>query len=169
MKTNVRKLSLTAIFAALATVGSLLSFPFLGAKCAPVQHVVNVLCAIFVGPWYGVACAFVTSLIRNLLGWGSPLAFPGSMCGVLLASLLYKYLKKRPFAYIGEVFGTSVLGGMLAFPIARFVLGNTQAALFTFVVPFLISTGTGTVIAAVIVETMAVSGLLNTLKQHSWA
>lgn len=161
---NLKKLTLTAIFAAIAIVGSLLSFPVFGSKCAPVQHLINVLCAIFVGPWYGLACAFIASLIRNFLGLGTLLAFPGSMCGVLLAGLLYKLVKQRWTAYIGEVFGTAVIGGMLAFPIAALLMGNEAAALFTFVVPFLISTVAGTLIAIVVIEIMAKSGLLARFK-----
>ena len=164
-KTNVKKLSITALFAAVAVVGSMFSFPVFGAKCAPVQHLVNVLCAVLVGPWWGLAAAFVASLIRNLLALGSPLAFPGSMCGVLLAGLLYQYGKKLPLAYIGEVFGTGIIGGMLAFPIAAFIMGNEAAALFTFVVPFLISTCGGTIIAAVITLPMKKAGLLDKMKQ----
>lgn len=163
-KFNLKKLVLTALLAAIAVVGSMLSFPVFGSKCAPVQHIVNVFCAVFVGPWWGLACAFVASLIRNLMGLGTLLAFPGSMCGVLLASLLYKYGKKLPLAYIGEIFGTSVIGGMLAFPIARLIMNNSAAALFTFVVPFLISTAAGTIIAAVIITIMDASGSLKYLK-----
>ena len=74
---NIKKLTLTALFAAVAVVGSLFSFPVFGSKCAPVQHLVNVLCALTVGPWWGLAQAFAASLIRNLMGLGSPLAFPG--------------------------------------------------------------------------------------------
>lgn len=105
-KIKLKKLVLTAVFAAVAVVGSLFSFPVFGSKCAPVQHLINVLCAVILGPGYGVAAAFVSSLIRNLLGLGTLLAFPGSMCGALLAGLLYHYIKKLPAAYIGEVFGT---------------------------------------------------------------
>ena len=108
-KSNLKKLTVTAILAAVAVVGSLFSFPVFGSKCAPVQHLVNILCAVTVGPWWALAQAFIASLIRNLLGLGSPLAFPGSMCGALLGGLLYKYGKKLPFAYIGEVVG-AVLG-----------------------------------------------------------
>ena len=43
-KFNIKKLTLTALFAAVAVVGSLFSFPVFGAKCAPVQHLVNILC-----------------------------------------------------------------------------------------------------------------------------
>ncbi len=80
-KANIRKLTVTALFAAVAVVGSMFSFPVFGAKCAPVQHLVNILCAVLVGPWWGLAAAFIASLIRNLLGLGSLLAFPGSMLG----------------------------------------------------------------------------------------
>lgn len=146
--------------AALAVVGSFVSFPVAGSKCAPVQHLVNILCAVFVGPWWGVTCAFIASLIRNLLALGSPLAFPGSMCGALLAGLLYKYLKKTPVAYVGELVGTGLIGGMLSYPIALFVMGNDKAALFTFVIPFLISSLGGTIIAVIIVTALSKTGVL---------
>ena len=86
-KFNLKKLTVTAILAAVAVVGSLFSFPVFGSKCAPVQHLVNILCAVTVGPWWALAQAFIAALIRNLLGLGSPLAFPGSMCGALLGGV----------------------------------------------------------------------------------
>ena len=164
-KTDMKKMTVTAIFAAVAVVGSLFSFPVFGSKCAPVQHLVNVLCAVLVGPWWAIAQAFVASLVRNLLGLGSPLAFPGSMCGALLAGLLYKYGKKLPFAYIGEVFGTGIIGGMLSYPIAYFVTGNQAAALFTFVIPFLISTCGGTILAIILTLPLKRNGMLGKMKQ----
>ena len=112
----------------------------------------------------GLAQAFIASLIRNLLALGSPLAFPGSMCGALLGGLLYKYGKKLPFAYIGEVVGTGIIGGMLSYPVAYLVMGNTAAALFTFVVPFLISTCGGTIIAMIITIPLKKSGMLAKMK-----
>ncbi|NCB93182.1 MAG: energy coupling factor transporter S component ThiW [Clostridia bacterium] len=159
--TNIKKMTLTAIFAAIAVVGSLFSFPVFGSRCAPVQHLVNILCAVLLGPWWGVAAAFISSLIRNMLALGTLLAFPGSMCGALLSGLLYKYFKKLPLAYVGEVVGTGIIGGMLSYPVAAFVLGNEQAALFTFVVPFLISTCGGTIIAIFVVAALKKTGLLS--------
>ena len=146
--------------AAIAVVGSFVSFPVAGSKCAPVQHLVNILCAVFVGPWWGVACAFIASLIRNLLALGSPLAFPGSMCGALLAGLLYRFVKKTPAAYVGELVGTGLIGGMLSYPVALLVMGNDKAALFTFVIPFLISSLGGTIIAVIIVTALSKTGVL---------
>ena len=161
-KLNLKKLTVTAILAAVAVVGSLFSFPVFGSKCAPVQHL---LCAVTVGPWWALAQAFIASLIRNLLGLGSPLAFPGSMCGALLGGLLYKYGKKLPFAYLGEVAGTGIIGGMLSYPVAYLVMGNKAAALFTFVVPCLISTCGGTLIAIIITLPLKKSGLLGRMKE----
>ena len=165
-KIKLKKLVLTAVFAAVAVVGSLFSFPVFGSKCAPVQHLINVLCAVILGPGYGVAAAFVSSLIRNLLGLGTLLAFPGSMCGALLAGLLYHYIKKLPAAYIGEVFGTAVIGGMLSYPVAAFIMGSNGAALFTFVVPFLISTAGGTLLAVLITVPLKQTGVLDKIKSE---
>lgn len=163
-KINTKKIVVAAIFAALAVVGSLISIPVFGSKCAPVQHLINILSAVFVGPGMATIVAFVASLIRNLLGLGTLLAFPGSMCGAFLAGILYKYVKKLPAAYIGEVFGTGIIGGMLSYPIAAFILGNKAAALFTFVVPFLISTCGGTVLAIIITLALKQGGALEKLK-----
>ena len=161
---NTKKIAITAMMAAIAVVGSTFSFPIFGSKCAPVQHMVNVLCAVFLGPWYGLAAAFIASVIRNLLGLGTLLAFPGSMCGALLSGLLYRKFQTLPAAYAGEVFGTAVIGGILAFPVARLVMGNAGAALFTVVVPFLVSTAGGTAIADVITGVMKGTGVMAVLK-----
>jgi len=163
---NTKKLVLTAIFAAVAVVGSMFSFPVFGSKCAPVQHLVNVLCAVFLGPWWGLAAAFIASVIRNMTGLGTLLAFPGSMCGALLSGILYRKFKALPAAWIGEIFGTAVIGGMLAYPIASLIMGNANAALFTFVVPFLISTAGGTLIAAVITLALQSRGVIAKLREQ---
>ena len=76
---RTRRLALAGVFTALAIVGSFLSFPVAGSKCAPVQHIINILAAVTLGPWYSVGIAFCASLLRNLLGLGSMMAFPGSM------------------------------------------------------------------------------------------
>ena len=160
-KTNIRKLAIAAVLAAVAVVGSLFSFPFLGAKCSPVQHLVNIIGGVYLGPWWSMGTAFVASLIRNLTGLGAPLAFPGSMVGAFLSGAMYHWIfngkplcLRLPMAYIGELFGTSVIGGMLSFPIAYLIMNNTAATLFGFVFPFFASSVVGTVIAAVIVTSL---------------
>ena len=107
-KNNTRKLALAAVFTAVAVVGSLFSFPVFGSKCAPVQHIVNILCAVFLGPVWGVCVAFAASLLRNLLGLGSLMAFPGSMIGALLCGLAYMAMKGKtaalPVTLLAEIF-----------------------------------------------------------------
>lgn len=157
---GTQKLALAGIYCAIAVVGSTLSFPVFGSKCSPVQHLINVLCAVTLGPWWGLMVAFVSSLLRNLFGLGTLLAFPGSMCGVLLSGLLYKYSRKLPLAYLGEIVGTGIIGGLLSYPIGRYIIGIPNIGAFTFIVPFLISTGVGTLIAFIIVSAIRSRNIL---------
>lgn len=99
---NIRKLTIAGVLVAVAVVGSLFSIPVFGAKCSPVQHMVNVLGAVLLGPGYAVGMAFAAALIRNLLGLGSLLAFPGSMIGALLCGVAYRLCPKLPAAYAGR-------------------------------------------------------------------
>ncbi|MDO4787749.1 MAG: energy coupling factor transporter S component ThiW [Johnsonella sp.] len=163
---DIKRLALAAIFSAVSIIGSLYHFPIFGSKCAPVQHMVNILSAVFLGPYYALASAFCTSVIRNLLGIGTLLAFPGSMPGAFLAGLLYQRTKTLSFAYLGEIIGTALIGGILSYPIAYFIIGNRDAAIFTFVLPFLISTAGGTLIALLITKTMEKTGMLQGLKKE---
>ena len=91
---TTRKLAMAGVFTALAVVGSMLSVPIASSKCAPVQHMINILSAVLLGPGYSVGIAFVASLLRNVLGLGSFLAFPGSMVGALCCGLVYAMCKK---------------------------------------------------------------------------
>ena len=137
--------------------------PVGASKCFPIQHMVNVLSAVFLGPWYGVGIAFCTSLIRNLLGTGTLLAFPGSMIGALCCGLVYKYSGKLTFTYVAEIIGTGIIGGILAYPVAAFVMGK-EVALFVYVVPFLVSTVGGTLIAAVLITALKQNHVLEKLQ-----
>ena len=168
MKTkNTRKLALAGILCAVAVVGSLFSFPVLGSKCSPVQHMVNILCAVLLGPGYGLGAAFGAALIRNLLGLGSLLAFPGSMFGALVCGLVYAKTKNILGTLIGEVLGTAILGGLCAYPIAIFFMGQSAAGLafYAYIVPFLISTAGGAVISAVLIYSLKKSGVLHTMQE----
>lgn len=146
---KTKKLVLAGVLTALAVVGSLISIPVGASKCSPVQHLVNVLAAVMLGPWWSLLMGFVAALVRNLLGIGTLFAFPGSMCGALLAGLLYKYGKKLPFALLGELVGTGIIGAILTYPIATFIMGK-ETALFAMVIPFSISSFGGVIIAAII-------------------
>ncbi|HWQ29702.1 MAG TPA: energy coupling factor transporter S component ThiW [Negativicutes bacterium] len=151
---QTKKLTLSALLIALGTIaGNIIFIPVGAAKCFPVQHTINVMSAVLLGPGYAVANAFLISLLRNILGTGSLLAFPGSMLGAYLAGILYQKLGSKIYAVMGEIFGTGILGGLLAFPIARLLMGKDVAAFF-FVVPFLVSTLGGSAIGYAILTVL---------------
>ena len=148
---TTKKIVLSGILIAIATVLGTFSIPILGAKASPIQHFVNVIAGVSLGPIYGVSCAFVSALIRNILATGSLLAFPGSMVGVFFAGILYKKFKKIEFAVIGEVIGTGIIGAILAYPLAAFVLGK-EVALFVYIIPFSISSILGSIMAYILLK-----------------
>ncbi|WP_455542686.1 energy coupling factor transporter S component ThiW [Intestinibacter sp.] len=164
--TNLKKLTLTAMLITVAVVGSLFSFPVFASKCSPVQHMVNILCAVLLGPSYGLAAAFAAALIRNLLGLGTLLAFPGSMCGALICAIVYKYTKKIILTCVGEVFGTAILGGLCAYPIAIAFMGKTAGdiAFYAYILPFFVSTAVGAVLSAMLILSLNASGVLKNVQ-----
>ena len=163
---SVKKLALAGMLCALAVVGSVFSFPIFGSKCAPVQHMVNILCAVLLGPYWGLGVAFVASLLRNLLGLGSLMAFPGSMFGALLCGVVYHKTQKLLPTLVGEVFGTSILGGLSAYPVAILLMGKSAGdiAFYAYIVPFLVSTAGGAVIAGVLLAALQRSGALHSMQ-----
>lgn len=166
-KTNTKKLAVAGVFCAVAVVGSMFSFPVFGSKCSPIQHMVNILCAVLLGPGYGLAAAFGAALIRNLLGLGSLMAFPGSMFGALICGLVYQKTKNIPATLLGEVFGTAILGGLCAYPVAIFLMGQSAAGLafYAYVLPFLISTAAGAMISAVLIYSLKKSNILSIMQE----
>lgn len=161
------KLAVAGILCAVAVVGSAFSFPVFGSKCAPVQHLVNVLLAVLCGPWYGLGAAFTASLLRNLLGLGSLLAFPGSMCGALLCGLIYRKTRSLLPTLAAEVFGTGVIGGLLAWPVAILFMGKAAGdiAFYAYIVPFLVSTVGGSVLAGLLLFALERGGSLKSMQQ----
>ena len=162
-KNVTRKLALAGVLTAVAVVGSTIGFPVAGSKCAPVQHMVNILAAVVLGPGWSVGIAFCASLLRNLTGLGSLMAFPGSMVGALLCGLVCRYTKNLKLTCLAETFGTGVLGGIAAYPVAKYVMGSAPAGIFIYVVPFLISTIAGSILAFLLVTILEKGGVLSQL------
>jgi len=161
---NVKKMTIAALITAIGVVSAhIIYIPIGVAKCFPVQHAINLLTAALLGPGYAVGAAFSISLLRNLLGTGSLLAFPGSMIGALLAALLYKKTKKVSYAVVGELFGTGIIGALVSYPVAKYLMGR-EAALFFFIGPFLLSSAAGVLIGTIIFKGIH---RLNIFKEYS--
>lgn len=161
-KNQVQKLAIAGIMCALAVIGSLFAVPVFGSKCAPIQHMVNILCSVLLGPWYGVGVAFVASLLRNLFGLGSLMAFPGSMFGALLCGITFWKTKKYILTIVSEVCGTAVLGGLCAYPIAILFMGKQvgEIAFYAYIIPFLISTLGGALLSVVLISALRKTGVV---------
>ena len=129
---------------------------------------VNILCAVLLGPSYSLGAAFGAALIRNLLGLGSLMAFPGSMFGAIVCGLVYKKTRNIPLTLIGEVLGTSILGGLCAYPVAIFFMGQSGAnlAFYAYIIPFLVSTAGGAIISAVLIYSLKKSNILHKMQEN---
>ena len=154
---NIKRLTLSSMLIALGVIlGNFIYIPIGVSKCFPIQHTINILSAILLGPIYSTGIAFTISLLRNILGTGSLLAFPGSMIGALLAGLMYKMFQNKYLAIIGEVLGTGILGAIVAGYVAKYVMGKQVIGLF-FVYPFMISTAGGAIIAFLLLKVIKIT------------
>ena len=129
------------------------------AKCFPAQHLVNLLSAVMLGPAYAVAIAAMAAVIRNILGLGTLLAFPGGMIGALVAGLAYRATKNMYIAGLGEVVGTGVLGSLVSVWIVAPLIMGKPMALATLMVAFSVSTLGGTVFGFVALHLLRKGGI----------
>jgi energy-coupling factor transport system ATP-binding protein len=120
---------------------------------------VNVLGAVMLGPTYAVGIATIAAIIRNIMGLGTLLAFPGGMIGALLAGLAYRASKNIYLAGLGEIVGTGLLGSIASVLIvAPLFMGKTMA-LATLMLAFSVSTLGGTVIAIIALHLLRKGGI----------
>lgn len=146
------KMVLTAILSAIGVVGgSMFEFTVGVAKVAPMQHLINLVSGVLVGPWWAVTQAFITSLIRNLLGTGTVLAFPGSMIGAFCVGWLFQKTQNLIVAALGELVGTGILGALVAYPIAQWLMGTT-GAVYLFIPSFFLSALVGVIFGYIILK-----------------
>ena len=163
---KLKKLTISAMLVAVAVILSSFSIPIGPSRCFPIQHLCNVLAAVFLGPVYGVSMAFCTALIRNLLGTGSLLAFPGSMVGAFVSAMIFKYTRSK----IGVISWRSDWNrdfrwnALLSDRIHDD--GTESSFILTFVGPFLASTLCGTVIAAVIITALYKSKAVRLIEEY---
>ena len=91
---------------------------------------------------------------------------PGSRCGALLCGLVYWKTRNLPATLAGEVFGTGIIGGLLSYPVAVAFMGVVAGsiAFYAYVVPFLVSTVGGSILAGILVFTLQKSGALKSMR-----
>ena len=147
MKSTTRTIAQAVILVAIgAALAPFTSFPVGIALVNPTQHFVNLVAAVLLGPWWAVAVAAIIGVIRNAMGVGTLLAFPGGMIGALLAGLLYRRLKKLWAAAAGEIVGTGIVAALVSgWLVAPFLMGK-QMPVWFLLASFLGSTVLGTIL-----------------------
>lgn len=110
----LRKLIMAALLASVGVILSGLSIPLGPTRCFPIQHAVNVIAGVLLGPWWAAGAACITSTLRIATGTGTLFAFPGSIPGALAAGLAASVFKRRWIAAaLAEPLGTSLIGAGL--------------------------------------------------------
>lgn len=121
MKTRVvyvKKLAIVIVFSALGVaIAPFFWFWFLGTQANPTQHMINAVLGVLVGPFWAAIAAIFIGTIRNILGIGSPYAFPGGIPGGIIVGIVYWLLKRlkmsekiRLIAAFTEPIGTLLIG-----------------------------------------------------------
>ena len=116
MKRNPSLLRLV-VLAMLVAVGVVIS-PILRVEgMCPTAHLINIVCAVLLGPVYSFVCACTIGVIRMSLMGIPPLALTGAVFGAALSGILYRLSGGRLiFAVIGEVVGTGIIGAVASYP-----------------------------------------------------
>ena len=94
----------TIVLAMLVAIGVVIS-PILRVEgMCPMAHVINIICSVFLGPWYSLLCATLIGIIRMITMSIPPIALTGAVFGAFLSGVFYRMSKgKIIFAVLGEI------------------------------------------------------------------
>ena len=96
MKRNPSLLRLV-VLAMLVAVGVVIS-PILRVEgMCPTAHLINIVCAVLLGPVYSFVCACTIGVIRMSLMGIPPLALTGAVFGAALSGILYRLSSGTPW------------------------------------------------------------------------
>ena len=137
------------------------SIPIGIAKINPAQHFVNVVAAILLGPWWATGIALIIGILRNTMGTGTLLAFPGGMIGAFIAGCVYRYTRNIYLGALGEILGTGLLGSAVSVLIVAPVLMGKPMAMGTVIVAFSGSTVLGSIIGILAVRVLERAGFFS--------
>ncbi|MBN2792962.1 MAG: energy coupling factor transporter S component ThiW [Desulfuromonadales bacterium] len=163
MKRNVKRTAYLIVFMALAiALSPVTSIPVGIAKINPTQHFVNVVLAVLVGTWWNVGAATGVSTIRNALGVGTLLAFPGSMIGAFFSGILFRLTGKTWAAAGGEIIGTGLFGPLVgALLIAPGFMGK-EIGVMALLPSFLLSSAAGSLLALAVINALEKAHVIDT-------
>lgn len=146
--TTTQKIALAALFVALKMIGGQFAIPLpTGTRVSFIPDFVNILSGVLIGPWYAFASSFISSVIRVALGTATPFTFV-VVQGSLVVALVYKYSKNIYLAAIADIVGVVIIGGIIGWPVAVYLLGRTAGPL-TYVISFAPGAISGSILGAI--------------------
>ncbi|SCY18534.1 energy coupling factor transporter S component ThiW [Butyrivibrio hungatei] len=156
------KMVTLAMFVALGVVIS----PILRVEgMCPMAHLINITCAVFMGPVYSFTCAVLIGAIRMATMGIPPLALTGAVFGAALSGILYKLSKGKIIAaVIGEIIGTGIIGAVVSYPVMTYLWGKTGLTLFFYVPSFIMGTLIGGSIAYLLLKRLSATGMLRKIQ-----
>lgn len=158
----------------LVAVGVVIS-PLLRVEgMCPMAHFINIVCSVFLGPWYSLLCATLIGIIRMITMGIPPLALTGAVFGALLSGVFYRLSKGKILcAVLGEIIGTGIVGAIVSYPVMTFLWGKAGLSWLFYVPSFICGTLIGGSIAYVFLRKLAGNGMLekiqNMLASKSYA
>lgn len=155
---KIRRLVLLSMLIGLGVVIS----PILRIEgMCPMAHLINIVCAVLMGPWYALLCATLIGIIRMTLMGIPPLALTGAVFGAVLSGLLYRASGGRLLAAVlGEIIGTGIIGAVVSYPVMEFLYGRTGLSWMYYVPSFLCGTLIGGSIAFALLSVLSRNGTL---------
>ena len=171
--TNSKNLLKMIVLSMLVALGVVIS-PILRVEgMCPMAHFINIVCSVFLGPWYSLLCATLIGVIRMVTMAIPPIALTGAIFGAFLSGVLYRISKgKIIFAVLGEIIGTGIIGAIVSYPVMNFIWGKEGLSWLFYVPSFICGTLIGGSIAYVFLRKLADNGMLshiqNTLTSTSY-
>ena len=152
----------TIFLAMLVAIGVVIS-PILRVEgMCPMAHVINIICSVFLGPWYSLLCATLIGIIRMITMSIPPIALTGAVFGAFLSGVFYRLSNgKMIFAVLGEIIGTGIIGAVMSYPVMTYIWGREGLSWLFYVPSFICGTLIGGGIAYVILKKLAKNGMLS--------
>ena len=159
--TNSKKLLKMIVLSMLVALGVVIS-PILRVEgMCPMAHFINIVCSVFLGPWYSLLCATLIGIIRMSTMGIPPIALTGAIFGAFLSGVFYRTSKgKIIFAVLGEIIGTGIIGAIVSYPVMNYIWGKEGLSWLFYVPSFICGTLIGGSIAYVFLRKLADNEML---------